>query len=203
MTEQLAFPQLEHDSLEHPPVITRNLGVAAERLVEYSQGSEDAPTDEALICGSERLRALVDTIAVSEGPEPGTFVTVPDSLERTVFAHTVHSPDLAEGASPDEWSTALPVRLFVHAPDFVDWKRGRADKKNGKSSARVIRQYARQSADTAPPIQHVMVYVQPDGKVFSTLEGDGAHRLAAAMRRGDEQIRARDVVFAHLEQDYL
>ena len=185
------------------PKQTRDIGREAVASFAMEQFRDDEPVNEALVVGSVRLQALTSAVAAAEGPAPDTYFHVPSTVETTTFAHTVLPDNLPEGAPVEQWAVELPVDKFVEAPDFVNWHDGRDGKKNGMSSKKKIRQYARMPGRTAAPITHVIVYMQPNGKVFCGLAGDGAHRLAAAKLRGDESIYARDVVFAKLHEDLL
>ena len=93
-----------------------------------------------------------------------------------------------QSLEPTEYSVPIPVDLFVAAPEISDWRRGRRSPKNGRRSSSIIREYSRLSAKTAPPIHGVTVYTREDGSIFAALYGDGAHRLCAAKRRGDNDI---------------
>ena len=93
-----------------------------------------------------------------------------------------------QSLEPTEYSVPIPVDLFVAAPEISDWRRGRRFPKNGRRSSSIIREYSRLSAKTAPPIHGVTVYTRKDGSIFAALYGDGAHRLCAAKRRGDNDI---------------
>lgn len=95
---------------------------------------------------------------------------------------------LTPESEPTEYSVPIPVGLFVAAPEISDWRRGRRSPKNGRRSSSIIREYSRLSAKTAPPIHGVTVYTREDGSIFAALYGDGAHRLCAAKRRGDNDI---------------
>ena len=95
---------------------------------------------------------------------------------------------LTPESKPTEYSVPIPVDLFVAAPEISDWRRGRRSPKNGRRSSSIIREYSRLSAKTAPPIHGVTVYTREDGSIFAALYGDGAHRLCAAKRRGDNDI---------------
>ena len=95
---------------------------------------------------------------------------------------------LTPGSEPTEYSVPIPVGLFVAAPEISDWRRGRRSPKNGRRSSSIIREYSRLSAKTAPPIHGVTVYTREDGSIFAALYGDGAHRLCAAKRCGDNDI---------------
>lgn len=181
----------------------RTLALRAMALADIEQRAKERAEAEPLLVGDERLTSLIDGVFAASGPERGTYVVPPRTVECTAFARTVLPDRLGEGAPVEAWSVPLPVDKFTYAPEFTNWHEGRPDAKNGKSSAAVIAKYARMRGDTAAPIQHVVVYMQPDGKVFCGLVGDGAHRLAAAMRRGDRSIQARDVLFTRIEQNIV
>jgi len=88
----------------------------------------------------------------------------------------------------------LPVAGFISAPGFVNWKDGRGgEPKNGSSSKQRIKNYSKRTGETASPIQQVVILHWTDdvgGNQYRfQLYGDGAHRLGAAMQRGDEYIR--------------
>lgn len=89
-----------------------------------------------------------------------------------------------QSLEPTEYSVPIPVDLFVAAPEISDWR----SPKNGRRSSSIISEYSRLSAKTAPPIHGVTVYTREDGSIFAALYGDGAHRLCAAKRRGDNDI---------------
>lgn len=206
------FTRRESPINERSPAPTGELGSrnspVAESLAKgalfLSGESVSEPVDEKIEYGSERLQELTAGIFAAKHPARGTFFTVPSTLEKTTFAHAALPQDITEGAPAEKWSMELPVDIFVDAPDFQDWENGRVDSKNGISSKRTIRQYTRKPQETAAPIQHAIVYIQPDGTVFASLVGDGAHRLAAAMKRGDSSIRVYgDVSFARLAENFL
>lgn len=180
----------------------KRLGRGVATLTGFEWHNHES-VDEGLECGGERLQEMTEKLLAADHPAAGTYFRVPIDAKKTVFAHTELPRDLPEGAPVEKWSTELPVDAFVEAPGFQDWENGRPDLKNGESSKHVIGRYARMPGATAPPIQKVTVYIQPDGKVLCSLAGDGAHRLAAAKKRGDTRIRARDVIFASLEQNVL
>ena len=151
--------------------------------------------------GDPRLAELVSMLHVAHIDAIDTPISLralprPDEVKRRI---EVSVPDgLREGADPLEYSLPIPLDAFVAAPEVIDWRTGRQDAKNGVSSAKVIRQYAGRLAHTAVPIQHVRVFIRPDGAVYATLVGDGAHRLCAAKLRGDTDILCREVEIIQL-----
>ena len=130
-----------------------------------------------------RLDALVQaisaaTIAPVERPLSPSAIPGQGGAGRVI---SIKPPaNLHEGADYSGYSIPIPVDAFVTAPAITDWCNARGDDmKGGMRSSDVVRKYARLTAKTAPPIQHVT--------------GDGAHRLCAAKRRGDEHILSRNV----------
>jgi hypothetical protein len=154
--------------------------------------------------------ALKNTIKSSFESQPGVqeavleLLTSPrlqDSTFRRIDAPNTITTPVAEVGD----IIALPVSNFIAAPEFTDWINGRSDgKKNGRVSKKVIAEYAKQPSETAPPISMAIAYRQPNGLVAYELVGDGAHRLAAAKKRGDEYIKViNGVSLVELEQDYI
>ena len=185
------------------PPMERTVAMGSVAVTDTTLHERVQPTVEALEIGGERLGALIQNVFAAEGPAPNTYQRIPRDLAITAYARTIAPTNLREGAPVESWSVSLPVDKFVYAPGLTDWQHGRADTKNGQPSSYVIGKYARMPADTAPPIQHVLVYSQPNGEMFCGLTGDGAHRLAAAKRREDNTIRARDVTFVRLDENVL
>ncbi len=151
---------------------------------------------ETLEVGDEHITELVQGIdlgSINYALDEANMPTITDDMiEREI---TIATPKgLPEGADKTEWAIPLPVRGAVSVVGIDSWANGRVDgQKNGKPSRKTIRDYARMDGRTAPPVQRATVYVQPDGRTFWELSGDGAHRLAAAKRRDDHSIYARDV----------
>lgn len=144
-----------------------------------------------------RIDALVQAIStasIAPTEKPLSSSTLPNKEE---FGRTISikpPEDLRDGADYSEYSIPIPVDAFVAAPEVTDWRNARGDELKGeKKSSDVVRKYANLPGRTAPPIQHVRVYIRPDGGVFAELTGDGAHRLCAARRRCDTHILSRDV----------
>lgn len=155
-----------------------------------------------LTIGDLRVDDLIQSIAygsIAPIPRPISRDAMPvaGDIERTI---EIDAPaTLPEGADVSMYAVPLPVDAFVTAPEITSWQKGRGqDRKGDRTSAQVVSSYATMRADTAPPVQHVTVYVRPDGVCFAQLHGDGAHRLCAAKRRGDQHIYARDVRVALL-----
>ncbi len=183
---------LKEDSLT-PEVIT------ALSPLDFEPIMSDLPSE--LPVGDERLNELVKMLhkaAIEPIDSPLPVSSLP-TLDRSARSVRVTLPeDLQEGAEMSEYAIPLPVRAFVSAPGVVDWNTGRQDNKNGRASQRIIDDYSRRMARTSPPIQHVKVFIRPDGAVYAALTGDGAHRLCAAKRRGDTDIMCREVTINQL-----
>lgn len=158
---------------------------------------------EGLEIGDERLDGVVKrlhqaTINPIDSPlTPAKLKQIGETRRRIRIRTPDNLPD-----NPDVMSYALPlpVDAFIAAPEVIDWRhgRGRGQDKDGVPSRVVIKQNARRSAEKAPPIQGVTVYIRQDGAVFAVLYGDGAHRLCAAKVRQDKSIMCRDVTIAQL-----
>lgn len=139
---------------------------------------------------------------------------LPDTPDRTLVQSL---PDKAGGdsetivasmATYDEKSNGivyLSSEKFVYAPELRDFTNGRDTSKNGRSSKQVINEYKDSMAyDTMPPVEHVRAYYEEQsGNTYYALVGDGAHRLAGAVRRGDEYVPAASVSFVRLETDAI
>lgn len=98
----------------------------------------------------------------------------------------------------------LTSEKFVSVVGLEDFVNGRETTKNGRSSKEVINQYAKKSYDAMPPVQHVNAYYEEQsGNTYFALRGDGAHRLAGAVRRGDQYVPATSVVFIRLEGNVI
>jgi len=88
----------------------------------------------------------------------------------------------------------LPVKNFVYAAQLGSWQAGRVERGKVDEAGRtvesrdVIENYRNREAHTAPPLERVSGYVQPNGLILYATES-GAHRTAAAVLRGDETIK--------------
>ena len=122
--------------------------------------------------------------------EPGTF-NKDKIVSGFTWGHAVElQPSIEPGAAPEEYAVPLPPSVFTSAPGIDEWK-----------PRKKIPRDVRKKPDTPPPIQHVLVFVFPDGTIEASLTGDGAHRLQAAMKRGDRAIYARDVTIVQLARE--
>lgn len=98
----------------------------------------------------------------------------------------------------------LKAEKFIHAVGLAGVVNGRDDLKNGGSSRQVIQKYKNMSPYTMPPVTNVIGYHEhQSGNTYFSLVGDGTHRLAGAILRGDEYIPASSVTFVSLEEDTI
>ena len=115
-------------------------------------------------------------------------------------------------APSEDRPTIVPLDLVVNASGFKDWK-GRDPKKYNKSwssiygggqakSLDVIKHYAGLSTKL-PPVNQMIMFIQPDGKVFFNNNAGDSHRMAAAILRGDENIETMEVYAYLLRRNYL
>ena len=106
----------------------------------------------------------------------------------------------------------VPLDLVVNAKGFESWKgRGERNTKSwysrlyggGESkSIDVMQHYAGLSTDL-PPVTEMIMFIQPNGKVFFDNCGGDSHRISAAILRGNEFIETLQVYAYKLSEDYL
>jgi hypothetical protein len=104
----------------------------------------------------------------------------------------------------------IPAEMFVYAKGFSSWlgrNDGEGAKFNSKSqspstSLEVIKHYAG-APSGLPPVSHVQIYIQPDGRVFADNDGGDSHRLAAAILRGKEQVLAKSISIRVLDKNVM
>ena len=111
----------------------------------------------------------------------------------------------------EERKINIPLDLIVNAKGFEDWK-GRNPKytKNWYSiygggdskSLDVIKHYAGLSTDL-PHVTQMLMFIQPDGKVFFDNCSGDSHRMAAAILRGFEFIETLEVDAYLVNRNYL
>lgn len=106
----------------------------------------------------------------------------------------------------------VPLDLVVNAKGFESWN-GR-NERNTKSwysrlygggeskSIDVIQHYAGLSTDL-PPVAAMLMFIQPDGKVFFDNCSGDSHRISAAILRGNDFIETSEVYAYLLSEDYL
>jgi hypothetical protein len=161
----------------------------------------------------ERIASDPELIHIIEAynDAPGRLPETPD---RTLLQQLpeegsdVREATLASMATYDEKSNGivyLSSKKFIYAPELRDFTNGRDTPKNGRSSKQVINEYKdKMTYDTMPPVEHVKAYYEEQsGNTYYALVGDGSHRLAGAVRRGDEYVPATSVSFIRLETNVI
>lgn len=115
-------------------------------------------------------------------------------------------------APSEERCIEVPLDLVVNGKGFEDWK-GRDNKKNTKfwssaygggdaKSLDVIKHYSGLSTKL-PPVTQMLMFIQPNGKVFFDNCSGDSHRMAAAILRGFEKIETLGVDAYMLSKNYL
>jgi len=91
-----------------------------------------------------------------------------------------------------ETSTILeiPIGIFESADNLNNWH-GEGIKDNMPSNT-VINNYAQLGSQSAPPLDQIAIYLYSDGEI--RCNSHNAHRVAAAILRGDETIKFRGTV---------
>lgn len=105
----------------------------------------------------------------------------------------------------------VPLSAVVSAAGFDSWE-GRNPRQykswNSKygggdmKSLAVIKHYAGLETEL-PPVGKMNVYVQPDGQVFCDNNSGDSHRIAAAILRGQDTIKADELEFILLEKNLV
>lgn len=109
----------------------------------------------------------------------------------------------------------VPLDLFIEAAGFDSWHgregagshkdvlgqyAGEYDRKIHSSD--LIKHYASLPSEL-PSISEVIVYVQPDGTMFANNGGGDSHRLAAAILRGQESVKADTITVIPVDTNFL
>lgn len=188
--------------------------------------SEDAKSLLAAVSGAvsndEQSRAAPFIGYKQNTSESWQYVpdqAVRDFLSKRLFVDT-EDMDL-EGASvrinkgQQNEPFSVDASLFVCAAGFETW-RGRGDgpydKKewtskygsggHNSTSLDTIKHYASLTTEL-PSVDHINIFVQPNGKMFANNGAGDSHRIAAAFLRGDKTIKADNVEFVKLDKDIL
>ncbi len=109
----------------------------------------------------------------------------------------------------------IPTDMMVNAAGFGSWL-GRTGRDGtpgtgeksiaiqgfgyGDTSINAIKAYAG-NPSTLPPVGMIYLYVQPNGIAFADNGGGDSHRIAAAMLRGDESIKAKTLSITLLSEN--
>jgi len=160
-----------------------------------------------LVTGPGARKMMDDLLAAAPNKD--------DTQSVRLFVDLDKYPEIQDGESvslvmdKDDEPIELPIGAFISADSLANWHGRRSDvKKDGRDSLEVIEDYANQSADTAPEIEDLRGYLMTDGRILFV--SGNAHRLAAAIRRGDERVKFRgsvvirplDETYSELEPDY-
>jgi hypothetical protein len=155
-------------------------------------------------------RQLIEEISQSPDPvedaQPAQDLTsrpdevIQDNLRKRFFMGTKNikqgQPTAVVKSADVTRPINVPTRLLVDAEGFMGWTgRPPGVKKTISTnegyqtlnSFDVIKKYA--AMDTSPPpLKEMDMFVQPDGKIFFSSGGDGAHRTGAAVLKGESNI---------------
>ncbi len=132
----------------------------------------------------QRSESIVKLLNESPRLKRGTWFEGRATDTRNVLINATDNP------------VTIPASNIVHASGIDSWQ-GRGINGTGlkksqhdsvlRSSADTIRYYAQLGSD-APPVEMASGYIQPNGIIFYSV-GSGSHRAAAALLRGDEEVR--------------
>lgn len=157
----------------------------------------------ALRASDERAQSVVRSIA--QGAQLGERAFVDGSQIKQAVSDPGRRIFIETGG--DDTPLELPLANFVSAENFSSWE-GRKDTNKvdergvARPSTDVVQEYANRGSEGAPPIERVQGYIQPNGMIiFAT--GSGSHRTAAAVRRGDQTIKAKSLVLQEVDQDFI
>ncbi len=154
--------------------------------LEATQGGEVAylSNSESLVT-LHTLFGQAENAATAETPHQ----FVPN--ERVDFMRKRARGQIRTILSPKEEPIDIPIGMFISAESLQSWENGRGEgePKNGSTSREEIERYASLPAETAPPVDHANAYMLPDGRVY--VSSENAHRVAAAVRRGDTHVKFR------------
>jgi uncharacterized ParB-like nuclease family protein len=177
-----------------PPLRTRMaayLGYSGTHGALAEVSAQPDPKGEDVFEVLEDIQTGEDTMTTLSPENPGMprlleaiRHTEPLSKPTFIAAESLKGSSVAVIKASPEKPVELPVRNFVFAAGMQDWNKGR----EAKESHKRIKDYARKNTE-APPIGMVVANVQPDGRTLYAAVQDGAHRLAAAHRRGDATIQ--------------
>lgn len=203
LIEKPERPGKEYD----PTLLDRVSGLIGRLGVRGAQQPEAIPEPLVGLSVNELLdtyesRNLIGSVLQPDSEEAkkllAQFLRAPH-LDKPIFIPDVISTESKRILSIDATAKKpvyLPVRDFVYAPGFESWNNGRNNFKFGTTSNKIIRSYARKRTPM-PPIGFVSADIQPDGHVFYSAVQDGAHRIAAALLRGDETIPVGNTIIVN------
>ncbi len=156
-------------------------------------------------------------------PYPRISISSTDTRAESLQAMLVSGPKLARGTWLDHVNSdslrsvlieakdepiIIPTSNIVNAGGMDSWQgrgiNGMSEKESQhdnvvRTSIDTIEMYADMHS-IPPPVESATAYVQPNGVVFYAVS-NGAHRTAAAMRRGDETIATTQLKVQLIERN--
>lgn len=187
---------------------------------------EELVKPKVITSDSEEAQKLFNLLASApdlSGSEEGMVLPpiLPDTddeavrhyLRRRPFTNTTplngNPVDLIITAAKNDEPIQVPVRLIADADGFLSWEGRNAQKTRSTNtgyvtepSYNVIKHYAMLPTE-APPIKEMKVYIQPDGKIFFRNIGDGSHRLAAAILKGNSTVPTYSLEVHYLDKPFI
>jgi hypothetical protein len=196
------FDELEQMSFKQSDLVAEYLIDAVTSHLPSSPQESDAPFSDYANNTAESWAYVTDQ-------------QIRDFLSSKEFFDTSHIQDDVTGhgiyiTSETGDEIKIPAEMFVYAKGFSSWlgrNDGEGAKFNSKSqspstSLEVIKHYAG-APSGLPPVSHVQIYIQPDGRVFADNDGGDSHRLAAAILRGKEQVLAKSISIRVLDKNVM
>lgn len=135
-----------------------------------------------------------------------------DTYQRRLNAGT--APRLRVTADRHETLT-VPLDMIVNVAGFDSWegRRGATSYKDvsGKyskaydqkvHSSELTKHYAGLPSEL-PAVEHISLYIQPDGVIFGDNGEGDSHRITAAVLRGDEIIQAHSISIRCLDKNWI
>lgn len=153
-----------------------------------------------LINGAGARKVMEDLLSVAPNKD--------DTQSSRLFVDLEKYPHISEGRGvtinmlSDDEPIELPIGTFISAEGLENWYGRQSGLSNDiKDGPGIIEDYASRSADTAPYIDDLKGYLTGDGRIL--FSSGNAHRLAAAIRRGDQTVKFRGTATIYpLDSDY-
>lgn len=177
---------------------------AAQRNLENMQRHP-----EQIWCNSDTVlgQKAADFIETAPAPAAQHFIGHNDHRIRDILQR----PDkLVFSVMPGEEPLTIRTTAFVGAELFdKSWEEGRGDTSEKRddadgtklTSSQMIVRYAAMPPETAPAVERVDGFIQPDGNTVYI--SSNAHRVAAAIMRGGEVIRVKEVHLRHIDEQLV
>lgn len=210
--------ELDDPQLQHVQLLNKQIATLTQRL--KNEGMSEAIRTQSTIQSIEKdmyrmfgnakirlddintmLRASDGTDAISvigEGArEMAEQILLKDALYRSPdgqqrFIYSEHLPHIPERGNKitihikrDEEPIQVPVSSIVSPAEMESW----SGRQGSEESTRKIIDYSERDTDIPPINDGVFGFIMPDGRIF--FESQNAHRVAAAVRKGQENIGVR------------